>query len=126
MAHTIIAMDELPHSGTAHRFEGYLHGGANVSFFISETPPGEGPRLHIHPYEEVFVVQEGVHTFTVGDAAVEATSGHIVVAPAGVPHRFVNSGTGRARHIDIHTSGRMTTEWLEDERSGAGEGGGSK
>jgi quercetin dioxygenase-like cupin family protein len=124
MAHTIIAMDELPHSGTAHRFEGYLHGGANVSFFISETPPGEGPRLHIHPYEEVFVVQEGVLTFTVGDAAVEATSGHIVVAPPAC--RTGSSIRAQARHIDIHTSGRMTTEWLEDERSGAREGGGSK
>jgi len=123
MAHSLIARDELPHSGTAHRFEGYLHGGANVSFFLSETPPGEGPRLHAHPYDEVFVVQEGVLTFTVGDAAVEATSGHIVVVPAGVPHRFVNSGTGRAQHIDIHTSGRMITEWLEYESAADGEGG---
>jgi quercetin dioxygenase-like cupin family protein len=124
MAHVIVAWDELPHSGSAHRFEGHLHGDANVSFFLSDTPPGQGPGLHAHPYEEVFVVQEGVLTFTVGDAAVEATSGHIVVAPAGVPHKFVNSGTAHARHIDIHTSRRMTTEWLEDEKSGGGTGGG--
>ena len=26
------------HSGSAHRFEGYLYGDANVSFFLSETP----------------------------------------------------------------------------------------
>jgi quercetin dioxygenase-like cupin family protein len=126
MTHTIVASDELPHSGSAHRFEGCLHGDANVSFFLSETPPGEGPRLHTHPYEEVFVVQEGALTFTVGDATVEAPSGHIVVAPAGVPHKFVNSGTGHARHIDIHTSGRMITEWLDDERSHGGSGGGSR
>jgi hypothetical protein len=50
MAHTIVASDELPHSSSAHRFEGYLHGDANVSFFLSETPPGKGPRLHAHPY----------------------------------------------------------------------------
>ena len=126
MAHTIVASDELPHSGSAHRFEGYLHGDANVSFFLSETPPGEGPRLHTHPYEEVFVVQEGALTFTVGDSAVEAPSGHIVVAPASVPHKFVNSGTGHARHIDIHTSGRMITEWLVDERSHGETEGGSR
>jgi hypothetical protein len=36
------------------------------------------------------------------------------VVPAGVPHKFVNSGTGRTRHIDIHTSRRMTTEWLAE------------
>jgi quercetin dioxygenase-like cupin family protein len=111
----IINKDELPHSGTAHTFEGYLYGDANVSFFLSETPPGRGPKLHAHPYAEVFVVQEGGLTFRVGDDTIEATGGQIVVAPAGMPHRFVNSGTGQARHIDIHASRRMTTEWLEEK-----------
>ena len=109
----IIDKDELP----ARRFEGHRHGGANVSFFLSETPPGRGPGLHTHPYDEVFVVEEGELTFTVGDATVEARGGQIVIAPAGTPHKFVNSGTTRARHIDIHTKGRMITEWLEDQGS---------
>jgi mannose-6-phosphate isomerase-like protein (cupin superfamily) len=87
-----------------------------VSFFISDTPPGKGPSLHTHPYAEVFVVQEGELTFTVGEAAVTATGGQIVVAPAGTPHRFTNSGAGRAKHVDIHTRGRMKTEWLEEGR----------
>jgi mannose-6-phosphate isomerase-like protein (cupin superfamily) len=103
----VIDRDELPHSGSAHRFEGYLYGDANVSFFLSETPPGQGPKLHTHPYAEVFVVQEGEATFTVGDAKIEATGGQIVVVPAGVPHKFVNSGTGPLRQVDIHPSGRI-------------------
>jgi len=111
----VIDRDQLPHSGTAHTFEGYRYGDANVSFFLTDAPPGSGPKLHKHPYEEVFVVQEGSVTFTVGDATIEATAGQIVIAPAGVPHKFVNSGTGRARHIDIHTSRRMVTEWLEED-----------
>jgi quercetin dioxygenase-like cupin family protein len=119
----VVNKDELPHSGTAHRFEGYLYGDTNVSFFLSETPPGSGPKLHKHPYEEVFVVQEGEATFTVGEATIEASGGQVVVVPAGVPHRFVNSGKGLARHIDIHTSRRMTTQWLEGQRSGDGNGG---
>ena len=110
----LIAREELPYSGTAHTFEGYRYGDANVSFFLTDGPPGSGPKLHKHPYEEVFVVQEGELTFTVGDATIEATGGQILVVPAGVPHRFVNSGAGWARHIDIHTSRRMITEWLED------------
>ncbi|HJQ28361.1 MAG TPA: cupin domain-containing protein [Rubrobacter sp.] len=113
MAHAI-EKDELPHSETAHRFEGCLHGGANVSFFIIDAPPGGGPGLHTHPYEEVFVIQDGEVTFTVGDATVEAKAGQILVVPAGVPHKYVNAGTEMARHIDIHTSGRMSTEWLEE------------
>jgi mannose-6-phosphate isomerase-like protein (cupin superfamily) len=85
-----------------------------VSFFISETPPGKGPSLHAHPYAEVFVVQEGELTFTEGGDTVEATGGQIVVAPVGTPHKFTNSGSGRARHLDIHTHRRMDTEWLEE------------
>jgi quercetin dioxygenase-like cupin family protein len=113
MAHAV-DKDELPHSGSAHRFEGHRHGGLDVSFFISDTPPGKGPSLHTHPYAEIFVVQEGELTFTVGETIVRATDGQIIVAPAGTPHKFVNSGTGRARHVDIHTRGRMSTEWLEE------------
>ena len=36
----------------------------------------------------------------------------ILAAPAGVPHRFVNSGDGPLRQIDIHVSPRFETEWL--------------
>ena len=104
----VVNKHELPHSGTAHKFEGYLYGGTNVSFFLLDAPPGSGPGLHTHPYEEVFVVQEGQATFTAGDATFEATGGQIVIVPAGVPHKFVNSGTGPLRQIDIHPSERMT------------------
>jgi quercetin dioxygenase-like cupin family protein len=117
--------DELPHSGSAHRFEGYRYGDANASFFLSETSPGSGPELHAHPYAEVFVVQEGELMFTVGDATVEAQGGQIIVAPAGVPHRFVNSGLAPKRHVDIHTSRRMTTRWLESPKAGHGNRGGT-
>lgn len=122
MDHVMVAKDELPHSGSSYTFEGYRYG-ANVSFFLSDTSPGQGPDLHTHPYDEVFVVREGELTFTVGDATIEATGGQIIIAPAGTPHKFVCSGTGQARHIDIHTSLRMTTEWLEGPKSGDGNGG---
>ena len=111
----VINMDELPHSKTAHTFEGYRYGDANVSFFLVDFPPGSGLGLHTHPYEEVFVVQEGDATFTVGDATLEVTGEQIVVVPAGIPHKFVNSGSGGLRQISIHTSKRMVTEWLEED-----------
>jgi len=76
--------------------------------------PGGGPKLHRHPYEEVFVVQEGNATFTAGEETIEVSGGQVVVVPAGVPHKFVNSGTGRLRQVDIHASERCVTEWLED------------
>jgi quercetin dioxygenase-like cupin family protein len=109
----VIAKDELPHTTVAHKFEGYRCGDVNVSLFLVDFPPGSGPGLHTHPYEEILVVQEGEATFTVGEATIEVSGGQIVVVPAGVPHKFVNSGTGPLRQVDIHPSGRMTTERLK-------------
>ncbi|WP_207956945.1 cupin domain-containing protein [Rubrobacter tropicus] len=104
---------DLARGETAREFQGHQYD-ARVSFMVIDAPPGSGPKLHRHPYEEVFVVQEGVVTFTAGDEVVEASGGQVVVVPAGVPHKFVNSGTGPLRQIDIHPAGRFVTEWLED------------
>jgi quercetin dioxygenase-like cupin family protein len=87
--------------------------GAGVSVIVVDAAPGEGPRLHRHRYREVFVVLEGEATFTLGADERVAGAGEIVVAPAGVAHRFVNSGHGRLRQVDIHEQERFETEWLE-------------
>ena len=106
----VIDKDELPCSKVAHKFEGHRYGDVGVSFFLVDCPPGGGAVLHTHPYEEVFVTLEGEATFTVGDATIEVSAGQIVVAPAGVPHKFVNSGTGPLRQVDIHPSERIQQE----------------
>jgi mannose-6-phosphate isomerase-like protein (cupin superfamily) len=90
----------------------------NVSFFLVESPPGRGAGLHKHPYEEVFVLQEGEATFTIGEDVIAARGGQIVVVPADVPHKFVNSGSGPLRQVDIHPSERIRQVDLpEDELS---------
>ena len=104
---------DLPYIGNSHELEGYLHGDAPVSIILFDGPPGTGPTLHRHPYAEVFIVQEGSATFTVGEETIDVTGGQIVVAPAGVPHKFVNSGNGPLRQIDIHANDRFITEWLQ-------------
>ena len=108
----IINTADLPGT-TSHQFEGYLHGDSHVSFFVSATPPGRGPSLHTHPYEEVFVVQGGNLRFVAGDETIEAAAGQILVVPAGTPHKFTNIGSDIAYHVDIHVSGKMETTWLE-------------
>ncbi len=110
----ILDISDLPHGETSFEFEGYHHGDTKISFIVIDAPPGSGPKLHKHPYEEVFVVQEGNVTFTAADEVIEARGGQVVVVAAGVAHKFVNSGTGRLRQIDIHASDRFITEWLED------------
>jgi mannose-6-phosphate isomerase-like protein (cupin superfamily) len=81
---------------------------------VVDAPPGGGPKLHRHPYEEVFIVQEGTATFTAGDETVEVKGGQGVVVPARVAHKFVNSGEERLRQVDMHASERFVTEWLEN------------
>lgn len=111
---TIVNTNDLPTNETSRQFEGYLYGDTNVSFFLNNTPPGKGPSLHTHPYEEVFIVQEGRLTFTVGDSTIEAVGGQIVVVPPETPHKFVNASSEFARHVDVHASSQMITTWLED------------
>ena len=92
--------------------QGYNHNAA-VSVIVVDAPPGGGPRLHRHPYEEVFVIQNGTATFTAGDETIEAHGGQVVIVPGGVPHKFVNTGEDRLRQVDIHANDRFITEWLE-------------
>jgi mannose-6-phosphate isomerase-like protein (cupin superfamily) len=86
--------------------------GAGVSVIVVDAAPGEGPRLHRHRYREVFVVLEGEATLTLGADQRVARAGEVVVAPAGVAHRFVNTGQERLRQVDIHEHARFETEWL--------------
>jgi mannose-6-phosphate isomerase-like protein (cupin superfamily) len=111
----VINKTDLPGDAISRSFQGQQYNNATVSFLIVETQPGNGPRLHSHPYEEIFIVQEGQAIFTVGDKTLDITAGQIVVAPANVPHKFINSGTGPLRQIDIHPSPRFITTWLEEE-----------
>jgi quercetin dioxygenase-like cupin family protein len=86
--------------------------GAGLSVIVVHSDPGAGPELHRHEYPEVFVVLEGQATFTLGDEERVLHAGAVAVAPAGVPHRFVNSGDGRLLQVDIHENARFVTEWL--------------
>ncbi len=114
IAPEVINRNDLPYSGSSHELEGYLHGAAPVCLIFFDGVPGSGPKLHRHPYAEVFITLEGEATFTVGDATLDVTAGQIVVAPAGAPHKFVNPGAGPLRQIDIHCNDRFATEWLEE------------
>ena len=106
----VVERDELRDS----ELRGCEYGDVNVSLIFVDVGPGEGPRLHRHAYEEIFIMLEGQTRFTVGAHTVEAQAGQIIIVRAGVAHKFVNVGEGRLRQIDIHPSGTFVTEWLED------------
>jgi mannose-6-phosphate isomerase-like protein (cupin superfamily) len=72
---------------------------------------GEGPRLHVHPYDETFIVTEGRARFFVGEVTLDASKGDVVFGPKGVPHRFENLGPGRLQTIDVHHS----ATWIQTD-----------
>jgi mannose-6-phosphate isomerase-like protein (cupin superfamily) len=98
--------------GGSIKFEGEAYG-SDSSFFLVKDGPGTGPPLHVHPYQETWVVQRGKARFTVGDESAEVEAGFIVVAPANVPHKFVNTGDDLLEMVCIHPSPRMIQEDLE-------------
>jgi mannose-6-phosphate isomerase-like protein (cupin superfamily) len=109
---SVIRQQDLPWSAIAHELVGEEHGGVGVCILFVDAQPGQGPGLHKHPYEEIFIVQEGRGTFVIGDAELELGAGEIAIVPPHTAHRFVNSGDGPLRQIDIHVSARFSTEWL--------------
>ena len=87
--------------------------GATISLILDRSEPGHGPRLHRHPYDETWVVEEGSLTFQLGEERLQVGPGDIVIAPANAPHKFTNDGPGRSSMVCIHASPTFTTEWLE-------------
>jgi quercetin dioxygenase-like cupin family protein len=112
----VVRRAELPVNEFTREFEGMRHGGVGLSLVLTEAKPGQGPGLHTHPYDEVQVVQEGKALFAGGGSRGVLSSGDIIVIPAGVPHRFENSGRGTLRQLGIHLSPRLVTDWLTAPR----------
>lgn len=109
---SILNVEELAFAGTSHEFIGNDHG-APISMYIVDASPGSGPPLHVHPYAEVIVVQEGQATVTLGDEERQVHAGAIIVIPPETPHKFVNSGDTQLRQVDVHASARFIQTDLE-------------
>ena len=113
MAINVLSTDELPRDVISRDFVGGDHGGVGACVLFVDAKPGDGPRLHRHPYVEILIVLEGVSTFKDGVSETDVGAGHFAVVDAGQAHGFVNNGAGILRQIDIHLSPRFITEWLE-------------
>jgi mannose-6-phosphate isomerase-like protein (cupin superfamily) len=114
VSYTVLNRDELPHDRNTYEFEGIHNQDTEVSFIWVDMPPGGHIRLHKHPYKEIFIIQEGVATFTVGTDTLEAHAGQIIIVPAETPHKFKNASDRQLRQVDIHVNGHFITDWLED------------
>ena len=110
----VVNQKQLPFVGMSHEFVGTEHGPVGISFFVVIGEPGRGPRLHKHDYDEVVYVIEGRSKWTVGNQEREAGPGDVLIVRAGEPHKFVNSGPGILRQLDLHLNPRFETTWLEE------------
>src|SRR4051794_28480771 len=108
----LIRQRDLPPTEIARELVGADHGDVGVCIVFVNADPGDGPSLHRHPYDEIFVTLEGSATVIAGDEQLEVEAGDIVIVAANTPHSFTNSGEGRLRQIDIHVSPSFDTEWL--------------
>jgi mannose-6-phosphate isomerase-like protein (cupin superfamily) len=97
---TVTPIDDIRLSERAALFQGRDEIG--VSMFITQYNRGEGPHLHLHPYPEAFIVQEGTAVFTAGDEELTVPAGNVVVVPAETPHGFKNPGDELLRVVSVH------------------------
>jgi mannose-6-phosphate isomerase-like protein (cupin superfamily) len=113
MNYLILARNELPYDGNTYEFIGSQHQDTEISFIWVDMPPEGSVRLHKHPYKEIFIIQEGTATFTVGYNTLEASAVQIIIVPADVPHKFMNLSDKQLKQIDIHVNKEFITDWLE-------------
>jgi mannose-6-phosphate isomerase-like protein (cupin superfamily) len=112
MAIQFLRQSELPASNFSYELVGDDFGGIPACVIFVDAEPGRAPRLHKHPYAELFFVLEGEGTFSDGNEERVVGPGEVVIVPPDQPHAFVNSGEGRLRQIDVHLNARFDTEWL--------------
>ena len=91
--YTLLDKHQLEQFVHTSEFEGQQLG-AEVSFIVVDWPPGYRVPLHRHSYPEIFIIQEGQATYTVGSATLDVKAPQVIVAAANVPHAFANSGDG--------------------------------
>jgi len=91
-----------------------LHTNITLIRYVTDVV-GEGPTLHVHPYDEIFTITEGRARFTVGDNTIDAEAGDVVLGPANIPHGYQNLGPGRLDSLDIH----LSPEWIQFNLAGA-------
>jgi oxalate decarboxylase/phosphoglucose isomerase-like protein (cupin superfamily) len=71
-------------------------------------------------YEQLaaqLLLQQPDRAGQVDQIEITAVPGDIVIAPAGAPHQFVNTGDEELRLTAIHPASEMSTQWLAPARS---------
>jgi quercetin dioxygenase-like cupin family protein len=101
--------DALPEGEGGRVFAGAEHG-AGVTVVLIEAVPGAGQAAHSHPLAEVVIVQTGEVTIFLGARQARTVrTDEVVRIPAGVPHRWVNTGGVMLRAVAVHGTAAIVT-----------------
>jgi mannose-6-phosphate isomerase-like protein (cupin superfamily) len=77
-------------------------GSRHMGLYVAEVPAGaEGPPLHYHAFDQFYFVLSGALHVQIGLTIFQVAPNHLVVLPAGVPHRQWNEGAVAEHHLAI-------------------------
>src|SRR5512146_1236947 len=94
---------------------------AHDRFELIELTADRGPLPHVHrDHEECFYVVEGLYTFVLGTAEIEAPAGSVVFVPRGTRHAF-RPGPG-ARALVFAAPGALLGGFLRELSEGLAAG----
>lgn len=106
----VIPIDSLkPIGGGSARFEG-INYGTSTAFFVVTSAPGHGADKHRHPYDETFILLDGIIEAIVDAEMQRIESGHILIIPANTWHEFKNRSDKPLLMINIHPVPKMLQE----------------
>jgi len=94
--------------------------GGQVSVTEIVVPPGAGPPLHTHDFDEASYMLEGELVFQVEDAVVTKGAGGLSFAPRNVPHALANHSDAPARYVLVCTPAGFERHWARMAAEAAG------
>jgi mannose-6-phosphate isomerase-like protein (cupin superfamily) len=91
----------------------YETGSHHCRIDIVNVPAGKGGGdIYVTPYDEVFYTMTGEQVFQIGRERETIKPNTYVYVPAGVPHTFLNTGSGAATHIQVQVPEGPRTDGL--------------
>jgi quercetin dioxygenase-like cupin family protein len=114
---TLTKIDKLPHIGlVGDTYTIIVPGEATAGQFTviyMHIPPGGGPPLHRHSFEETFILLEGEMEAAFRGQKIIVKTGETVTIPSNAPHQFKNISSQPVRMLCICSPSGQEKFFLE-------------